>query len=104
MASVLGIAVASAATDSVEDDVSTAATLGSSSLGLLESFGATTRSGSSVSVGTSLGSSDSLTSVFCSASAGEATDASASGPGGRSVASRRGDYIYSPTSIAGAPS
>ena len=52
-----------------------------------DSFGVTTRSGSSVSVGMSFGRSVSLTSAFCSASAGEATDASASGPGGRSVAS-----------------
>ncbi len=36
MASVLGVAVASAATDSVEAEVSTAATLGSSSLGFFE--------------------------------------------------------------------
>ena len=94
MASELGVAVASAATDSVEAAVCTAAIFGSSSFGLLESFGVTTRSGSSASVGVSFGSSVSLTSAFCSASAGEATDASVSGPGGRSVGSRlrRGQF------------
>ena len=47
----------------------------------------TTRSGSSVSVGVSFGRSVSLTSAFCSGSAGEATEASVSGPAGRSVSS-----------------
>ena len=103
MFSELGVAVASAATDSVEAEVCTAAIFGSSSFGLLELFGVTTRSGSSVSVGVSFGSSVSLSSAFCSASAGEATEASVSGPGGRSVASRRGDINSSPISIAGAP-
>ena len=60
MFSELGVAVASAATDSVEAEVCTVAILVSSSFGFWESFGVTTRSGSSVSVGVSFGSSESL--------------------------------------------
>ena len=103
MLSRLGVAVASAATDSCEACVCTVATLVSSSIGFFASFGVTTRSGSSVSVGVSFGRSVSLTSAFCSASAGEATDASVSGPGGRSVASCRRRGSSRPISIAGAP-
>ena len=97
----LGVAVASAATDSVEAEVCTAAIFGSSSLGFFNSFSVTTRSASSGSVGLSCGSSVSLTSAFCSVSCGEAAEASVSGPGGRSVTSRRTDASSRPTSIAG---
>ena len=47
MASELGVAVASAATDSVEAEVCTAAIFGSSSFGFFDSFSVTTRSASS---------------------------------------------------------
>ena len=96
-------AVASCGDRFREAEVCTASTFGSSSVGFLDSFCATTRSGSSLSVGTSFGTSVALTSAFCSASAGEATDASASGPGGKSVSSACGDSSSTPTSIACAP-
>ena len=41
--------------------------------------------------------------AFCSTTAGEAADASASGPGGRSVGSLRGAIMSTAISIAGAP-
>ena len=44
-----------------------------------------------------------LEGVPDTATAGDATDASVSGPGGRSVGSRCGDVISRPISIAGAP-
>ena len=84
--------------------VCTVSTFGSSSGGFFDSFCVTTRSGSSVSVGVSFGRSVGLISAFCSASAGEATEASVSGPGGRSVASVCGDDNSTPISMAFAPS
>jgi len=61
----LGIAVASAAIDGFDGAVCTAGTSGSSSLGFFASSGATTRSGSSVSVGVAFGSSVcSITALF----------------------------------------
>ena len=106
IASELGVAVASAATDSVGSlESAPPRSSVSSSLGFFDSFGVTTRSGPRrARSASSFGSSVSLTSACCSASAGDATDASVSGPAGRSVASRRTDASSSPTSIALAPS
>ncbi len=86
----VGGAVASLAVDSVEGWASISTIFGSSSFGFFDASGATTRSGSSVLVGVSFGRSVSSTFCFCSTTAGEAVDSSASGPGGRSVGSRRG--------------
>ena len=84
--SVVGVAVASAATDASEGAAWTVACSGSSFFGFLESSGATSWSGSSVSVGTAFGSSLGSTTAFCSTTAGEAAEASASGPAaGRSA-------------------
>ena len=85
IASASDVAVASAATDSVE-----ARFAPPRSWDRLPSASSTRSASRSdpalrLSVGMSLGRSVSLTSAFCSASAGEATDASVSGPGGRSV-------------------
>ena len=88
-----------APTNSCEAAVCTVSTFGSSSVGFFCSFCVTTRSGSSVSVGVSFGRSVGLTSAFCSASAGEATEASASGPGGSSVSSAAGDVSSTPISV-----
>jgi hypothetical protein len=81
------MAVASAATDAFDGAVCTAGVSGASSSGFFVSLSATTRSGSSVSVGIAFGRSVCSTAVFCSATSGEAADASASGPGGRSLGS-----------------
>ena len=73
------------------------------SFGVRTSLSATARSASSVSVGCSLGSSVSSGTTFCSTAGADATVASLSGPGGRSVGSLRVASSSSPTSIAGAP-
>ena len=78
--STVGVAVASAATDWSEGSAWIVAIFGSSSFGFFVSAGETTRSGSSVSVGTAFGKSVCSTTAFCSTTAGEAAEASVSGP------------------------
>src|ERR1700728_461786 len=97
------LAVSSVSTDSIEASACTAVIFGWSSSGFFVSLGATTRSGSSVSVGTALGRSVCSSTVFCSTTAGEAAAASVSGPTGKSVGSSRGAVNSTPISIAGAP-
>ena len=99
----VGVAVASAATDASRDRSGPSRLSDRLPSASSVSFGVTTRSGSSVSVGMSLGSSVCSTSAFCSTTAGEAADASVSGPTGRSVGSRCGAASSTPISIAGAP-
>ena len=74
-----------------------------SSLTCFASTGATSRSGSSVSMGVSFGKSVTSATDCCSTTAGDAIEASASGPGGSSVASRRGELHSIPISMARAP-